>query len=184
MAYLFESLIGYQRLLMGDKWEMLYSCWTLILISLNSHGLSVRVIDWLDFYSPALKKWGLYWICLVLLSFCDSVNFSSHFSQELLGLEHWNLVHTWTVGRCIMYTRIRLLLICPFIPSFFFLSNFQTLKFFVTLSQELWGLEDWNLVHMWTVGIKIVCTRIRLLLWVHTAKGVNTKTGCISYFCV
>ena len=25
------------------------------------------------FYSPALKKWGLYWICLVLPSFCDSV---------------------------------------------------------------------------------------------------------------
>ena len=25
------------------------------------------------FYSPALKKWGLYWICPVLLSFCGSV---------------------------------------------------------------------------------------------------------------
>ena len=111
----------------------------------------------------------------------------------------------WIVGRCILYTRIRLLLICPFISSFFFLSNFQTLKFFVTLFsrtvrprrlklgthvdsgqmyrvyrnhaaasywspyffifflsnfqtlkflahfyQELWGLEGWNLVHMWT----------------------------------
>ena len=33
-----------------------------------------------------------------------------------------------------MYTRIRLLLLIhPFISSFFFLSNFQTLKFFVTL---------------------------------------------------
>ena len=33
-----------------------------------------------------------------------------------------------------MYTGIRLLiLICPFISSFFFLSTFQTLKFFVTL---------------------------------------------------
>ena len=62
--------------------------------------------------------------------------FSSHFSQELWGLEDWNLhvVHTWTVGRCIVYTGIRLLLhICPFISSFFFLSNFLTLKFFVTL---------------------------------------------------
>ena len=37
------------------------------------------------------------------------------------------------VGRCIVYTGIRLLLFCPFISSFFFLSNFQTLKFFVTL---------------------------------------------------
>ena len=35
---------------------------------LNKSGL------WDDFYcSPALKMWGLYWICLVLLSFCDSV---------------------------------------------------------------------------------------------------------------
>ena len=41
----------------------------------------------------------------------------------------------WTVGRCIVYTRIRLLLLIrPFISSFFFLSSFQTLKYFVTLS--------------------------------------------------
>ena len=60
-------------------------------------------------------------------------NFSSHFSEELWGLEGWNLVHTWTVGGCIVYTGTRLLLhICPFISSFFFLSNFQTLKFFIT----------------------------------------------------
>ena len=53
---------------------------------------------------------------------------------RLWGLEHWNLVHTWTVGRCIVYTGIRLLLHThPFISSFFFLSNFLTLKFFVTL---------------------------------------------------
>ena len=81
---------------------------------------------------------GLYWICLVLPSFCHSViqslrnlsneNFSSHFSQELWGLEDWNLVHMWTVGRCIVYTGIRLLLLIhPFISSFFFLSNFQLL---------------------------------------------------------
>ena len=129
----------------------------------------------------------------------------------------------WIVGRCIVYTGIRLLLICPFISSFFFLSNFQTLKFFVTLFsrtvrprrlklgthvdsgqmycvywnqaaaaywspyffifflsnfqklkffahfyQELWGLEGWNLVHTWTVGGCMVCTRIRLLLLVRS----------------
>ena len=40
----------------------------------------------------------------------------------------------WTVGSCIVYTGIRLLLpIHPCISSFFFLSNFQTIKFFVTL---------------------------------------------------
>ena len=80
------------------------------------------------------------WIRLLLLihSFIFSfsniqiLKFSSHFSQELWGLESWNLVHTWTVGGCIVYTRIRQLLlhICSFISSFFFLSNFQTLKCF------------------------------------------------------
>ena len=43
-------------------------------------------------------------------------------------------MHTWTVGRCNMYTGIRLLLLIHlFISSVFFLSNFQILKFFVTL---------------------------------------------------
>ena len=95
-------------------------------------------------YSPALKKWGLYWICPVLPSICHSVilsflnlqneNVLSHFSRELWGLEGRNLVHTWTLGGYIVYTRIRLLLlILPFISSIFFLSNFQTLKCFVTL---------------------------------------------------
>ena len=50
------------------------------------------------------------------------------------------MVHKWTVGRCIVYTGIRLLMfIRPFISSFFFLSNFQTYKFFVTLiSETVW----------------------------------------------
>ena len=45
------------------------------------------------------------------------------------------MVHMWTVGRCVVYTGITLLLLLihPFISSYFFLSNFQTLKFFVTL---------------------------------------------------
>ena len=117
-------------------------------------------------YSPALKKWGLHWICLVLsviLSLCHSViqsfhnlsneKNSSHFSKELWGLEDWNLVHTWTVGRCIVYTGIGLLLlICPVILNFFFLFNFQTLKFFVILFSGTWGLEGWNMVHTWTMG--------------------------------
>ena len=50
------------------------------------------------------------------------------------------LIRTWTVDRCIVYTVSRLLLfICPFISSFFFLSNFQTFKIFVTLfSETVW----------------------------------------------
>ena len=44
------------------------------------------------------------------------------------------MVHLWTMGGCIVYTRIRLLpLICPLISSFFFLSNCQTLTIFATL---------------------------------------------------
>ena len=44
------------------------------------------------------------------------------------------MVYMWTVGRCIVCTGVRLLLLIHlFISSFFFLSNFQTLKIFVTL---------------------------------------------------
>ena len=91
-----------------------------------------------------------------------------HFSRELWGLEDWKLVQTWTVGRCIMFTGIRLLLLLhPFISSFFFLSNFQHWNFSSHFSQELWGLEDWNLVHARTVGRCIVYTGIGLLLLIH-----------------
>ena len=45
------------------------------------------------------------------------------------------MAHAWTVGQCIVYTEIELLLlIFPFIH--FFLSNFQTLNIFVTLFSE------------------------------------------------
>ena len=61
-------------------------------------------------FSPIFKHW----------------NFSSHFSQELWGLEGCNLVHTCTVGRCIVYTKIRFL---PLICSFIFLSlQFSNIK--------------------------------------------------------
>ena len=68
------------------------------------------------------------------LSNFQILKFSSHFSQELWNLEGWNLLHTWKMGGCIVYTGIILLLL--FVPldfSFFFLSNFQTLKILVTL---------------------------------------------------
>ena len=36
---------------------------------------------------------------------------------------------------------------------FIFLSlQFSTLKFWSHFPRELWGLKDWNLVHMWTLG--------------------------------
>ena len=44
-----------------------------------------------------------------------------------------------------------------FIFSFFFLSNFQALKNVLShFSQELWGLEYWNLVHTWTVDVSCI----------------------------
>ena len=65
-------------------------------------------------------------------------NFLSHFSLDLWGLEGWNFVHTWTVDGCILYTRIRLLLLIhPFIFHFSFSTIFQTLKFLVTFSSGI-----------------------------------------------
>ena len=56
------------------------------------------------------------------------LKFSSHFSQaqKLCGLEGWNLAHTWTVSRCIVYTGISLLLLThPFIFHFSFSPIFK-----------------------------------------------------------
>ena len=56
----------------------------------------------------------------IFLSNFQTLIFFCHFSQELWGLEGWNLIPTWTMSGCIMYTGIRLLLcVCPFIFSFF-----------------------------------------------------------------
>ena len=109
----------------------------------------------------AAAYWSPYSSIFFLSNF-QTLNFFAPFYQELWGLEGWNLVHTWTVGGCMVYTRIRLLLhIRSFIFSF---SNIQILKFSSHFSQELWGLESWNLVHTWTMGGYIVYTRIRQLL--------------------
>ena len=48
------------------------------------------------------------------------------FSWELWGLEGWNFIQTWTVGGCIVYKEIRLLLLIhPFSSSFFFSPIFK-----------------------------------------------------------
>ena len=49
------------------------------------------------------------------------------FSQELWGLEVWILVHTWKMGGCIVYTRIRLLL--RIVPLFLLFFSFFFLQF-------------------------------------------------------
>ena len=52
----------------------------------------------------------------IFLSHFQTLNFSSHFSQEIWGLD-WNLVQMWTVGRCIMHTGVPVYLVptvsCP-----------------------------------------------------------------------
>ena len=107
---------------------------------------------------------SLYFFICLSLQFSNIKNFRHAFSQKLWGLEGWNLVYTWTVGGCIMFTGIRLLLLIPpFISSFSFSPIFKRCKFLSHFSQELWGLEGWNLVYTWTMGGCIVYTRIMLL---------------------
>ena len=89
----------------------------------------------------------LYFFIFLFLQFSTLKFFVTFFSGTVRP-RSWNLVHMWTVDRCIMYTGIRLLLLIhPFISSFFFLSNFQHWNFSSHFSRELWGLLDWKLVH-------------------------------------
>ena len=101
---------------------------------------------------------SFYLVILLLKKKYNAARFS------LWGLENWTHIYR---GGCIMSMESErlLLLICPIIFSFFFLSNFQTLKIMSHFSQELWGLEDWNLVHMWTEGGCIVYTGMYLSLY-------------------
>ena len=80
-------------------------------------------------------------ICPILSSFFFFSNYQTlkifvTFFSGTVRSRRLKLGQRWIVCRCIVYTGIRLLLICPFISSFFFLSNFQTLKFFVTLFSQ------------------------------------------------
>ena len=72
---------------------------------------------------------SLYFFNFLTLQFSNIKMFLSHFSQALWGLEVWNLIHMWKVGRCIMCSGIRLLLMHPFISTFFFL-QFSNIKSF------------------------------------------------------
>ena len=113
-------------------------------------------------------------LLLLIHPFISSFSFLTHFqalkilsefSWELLGLEGWNFLQTWTVGWCIMHTKISLLLLIHFFSSsFFFLSSFQRLKILSHFSQELWVLESWKLVYNRTMGGCIMYTTNKLLL--------------------
>ena len=47
---------------------------------------------------------SLYFFIFLSLQFSNIKMFLSHFSQELWGLEGWNVIPTWTVGGWIVYT--------------------------------------------------------------------------------
>ena len=108
---------------------------------------------------------SLYFFIFLSLQFSVIKIFHSLFSRTVRPRRLKLGMHVG-IGRCIVYTGIRLLLlICPFISSVFFLSDFQALKKnLLHFSQELWGLESKNLVHIWIIGACNVCTGIRLLL--------------------
>ena len=120
-------------------------------------------------YNPTLKNFEKVGAILELP--CPSVilwpfrwKILSHFSQELWGLQSWNLARTWTMGWCIVYTQTRLLLlIYPFISSFSFLSNSQALKMFVTCFSG-------------TVRPR------RLKLGTHMNSGCILESGCLYLF--
>ena len=94
----------------------------------------------------------------------QALNFLSHFSQELWGLKDWNLVHTWKSGQ--MY-RVYWNQTAAAYSSLFFIIflplQFSNIKIFRHFSQELWGLESWNLVHVWKAVGCIMYTQIMLL---------------------
>ena len=93
---------------------------------------------------PRFEKVGLYWICPVLPSFCHSVTFQSKFFITLFSrtvrprrLKLCTHVDNGQMYR--VYWNQAAALIHPFISSFFFLSNFQKLKFFITLFSGTMG---------------------------------------------
>ena len=92
--------------------------------------------QWVDVSCIPQSGCCCFFVAYFFLSNVQKLKFSSHFSQELWVQKCFNLVHLLTMGGCIVYTRIRLLPhICPFISSFFFLSDYQTL----TISGERGG---------------------------------------------
>ena len=62
------------------------------------------------------------------------------------------MVHTWTVGRCILYTGIRLLLVYSSLYFVIFLPfRFSSIKFFITFLRncEAWKIETWYTRGQW-----------------------------------
>ena len=86
--------------------------------------------------------------------------------SETVWPRSWNLAHICRGQMYRVYQNQAATAYSFLYFSFFFLSNFQILTFSSHFSQELWDLEDWNLAHTWTVDRCIVCTLLRLLLFI------------------
>ena len=111
------------------------------------------------YWNQAAAAYSSHYLFIFLSLQFSTLNFLSHFSRELRGLEDGQVYHLYRNQAAAAYSS-------PISPSFF-LSNFQHWNFSSHLSRELWGLEDWKLVHTWTVGRCIIFPRIRLLLLIH-----------------
>ena len=96
----------------------------------------------------------LYFFIFLSLLF-SNIKIFCH-TQWVWGLGGWNLVHTWTMSRCMVIPESGCC--CSFVPLFLHFSFSPIFK------QEMWGLLSWNLIHTWTLGGCIMCTAIRLIL--------------------
>ena len=115
--------------------------------------------------NQAVSEYLSLYFSFSFLSSFQTLKFFVTLSRGIVRPRKFKLVtHMENGWMCRVYRNHAAAHIRPFIFSFFFLSNFQTLNFLSHFFQKLLGLEDWNLVHTRTVGRCIVYTEIRLLL--------------------
>ena len=97
----------------------------------------------------SLQFWNIKTFCHIFLWNCEAYK-----------VETWYTHERWVDASCILESDC----CCLFVPLFFYISFSisKTLKISFTL--KLWGIHNWNLVHMWAMGGSMVYTGIRLLL--------------------
>ena len=108
----------------------------------------------------------ILWNLQVQLTF-QTVEFFVTLFLGTVSLEDWNLVQAWTGQVYHLYQNQAAALIIPLFLHFSFSPIFNIEIFCHTFARELWGLEDWKLIHMWTVGRCIMYTRIFLSNFQH-----------------
>ena len=143
------------------------------------------------FYSPALKKWGLYWICLAFchsvilwLSFCHSVTFQMKIFVTLFsGTERRRRLklgtHADNERMHGVYRNHAATFICPFIFSFFFSLQFSSIKNFCGIFSGTESLEvETSYKHLqWVVVLCIPesgCCCLFIPLVLHYTSGIRS----------